>query len=147
VFNLQYANGTSAGTYGWQCAAIVSGWTQGYYAYDFALIKLRGTPPAGQGMEINVGTAHVDEIGYPSNYYSGQVMVHQTNTKNDRDPSALPSTMGGGSSGGGWFIPGGTGFSAVSVNSFKYNNDNNTMYGPELSQTTLSVMILCRAAV
>jgi hypothetical protein len=45
--------------------------------------------------------------------------------------------MGQGSSGGGWFQDSDTG--AVSINSFYYTDDPNTMNGPELSATTLKL--------
>jgi hypothetical protein len=47
--------------------------------------------------------------------------------------------MSHGSSGGGWFITTSAGQSAVAVNSFKYDDDPNTMYGPDLTDLTVEV--------
>ncbi|WP_439372973.1 trypsin-like serine protease [Bradyrhizobium sp. DASA03120] len=139
-FKLDYNNGAATTVYGWQCAATVSGWaSDGLYPFDFALILLRQAPPAGQGMDINIGATHVTEVGYPNNYYNGEQMVYENASKNGQNPSAIASKMGHGASGGAWFINTANGYSAVSVNSFKYDNDPNTMYGPMLSKLTLAV--------
>jgi Trypsin len=139
-FSLDYNQGASTAVYGWQCAATVSGWaSQRRFPYDYALIQLRQTPPAGQGMDINIGATPITEVGYPHNFYNGEQMVYENASKNAQDPSAIPSTMSGGASGGGWFISAGSGYSAVAVNSFQYDNDPNTMYGPVLSNLTLKV--------
>ena len=90
-------------------------------------------------MDINVGSAHVIQVGYPQNYFNAQEMVYEGATKNNQNPSAIASNMSHGSSGGGWFITTSTGQSAVAVNSFNYDDDPNTMYGPDLSNLTLLV--------
>lgn len=140
-FELQYNSGVSAGSYDWHCIAMVSGWPNKHYPYDYAIVKLRGTPPGGLGMTINVKGTPVDAVGYPGKYYDGEQLVHVTGKKNGVNPSAMPGNgMGKGSSGGAWIADTGGGLTdAVSVNSFFYTNDPNTMYGPQLTPTTLKI--------
>jgi V8-like Glu-specific endopeptidase len=124
AFRLRYNQGTQAQRLDWECMAMVSGWPNGHYPYDFALIKLRGTPPGGLGMTIGVGAAHVDAVGYPRAYYDTERLVHVTGNKNASNPSAMPGNrMGKGSSGGAWVMQTPQGLTdAVSVNSFYYTH-------------------------
>ena len=133
LFDLQYNQGSYTQEFDWSCAAIVSGWTNGLYPYDYAFIKVRTAAPTGLGLEINTGFAHVDAIGYPVNYYSGLQMVHVTGNKDSNNPSAMPNLMSHGASGGAWIL---SDNSAASVNSFKYDGDDATMHGPVLTSTT-----------
>jgi hypothetical protein len=139
AFRLRYNQGTYAQRFDWECMAMVSGWPNGHYAYDYALIKLRGTPPGGLGMTIGVGAASVDAVGYPRKYYDTERLVHVSGNKDAANPSKMPGNpMGKGSSGGAWITPTAQGLTdVVSVNSFYYTNDETTMYGPQLSSTTL----------
>ncbi|WP_168880238.1 trypsin-like serine peptidase [Rhizobium sp. P28RR-XV] len=133
-FLLRYDHGPVAQTFDWQCAAIVSGWPNGSYAYDFAFIKVRGVPEQGIGMEINVGATHVDAMGYPSNYESNERLYHVSGYKDGGNPARMPNPLSHGASGGAWVSDN---LTAVSVNSFKYTDDESRMYGPALSKTTL----------
>ncbi|TDE00766.1 trypsin-like serine peptidase [Jiangella asiatica] len=78
--------------------------------------------------------------GYPAaSPFDGQSLFSCSGTaRNDPGGSStqgLTCDMTGGSSGGGWI----TGGQLNSVNSYKYNNDPNTMYGPYFGGTAQSV--------
>ncbi|MER8475710.1 trypsin-like serine protease [Mesorhizobium sp. M1163] len=132
-FLLRYNQGVAT-TFDWQCAAIVSGWPNGAYAYDFAFIKVRGVPEQGIGMEINVGATHVDAMGYPSNYGSNRRLYHVSGNKDGGNPTRMPNLLSHGASGGAWVSDS---LTVVSLNSFKYTDDESTMYGPALSKAAL----------
>lgn len=141
-FALGYNLGASAQSFDWDCAAIVSGWrnaanhTMDQIPYDYAFIKIRGTPPSGLGLTIGTGSAHVDAVGYPTNYYNNQQMVHVFGNKDAQNPSAMaPNPMSHGSSGGAWIVAN----SAVSLNSGNRIGQDNVMYGPALSARTQAV--------
>ncbi|WP_116952193.1 trypsin-like serine peptidase [Jiangella endophytica] len=78
--------------------------------------------------------------GYPAAApFNGQTLYSCSGTARN-DPSGLQTQgitcdMTGGSSGGGWI----TGGRLNSVNSYKYNNDANTMYGPYFGSTAQSI--------
>ncbi|MBB5792022.1 trypsin-like serine peptidase [Jiangella mangrovi] len=85
--------------------------------------------------------------GYPAGPpFNGQRLYSCTG--NARPDPAGQTTQGitcdmtGGSSGGGWI----TGGRLNSVNSYKYTNDNNTMYGPYFGSTAQSVYNAAAAA-
>lgn len=134
IFQLQYNNGASAGNYDWECAAIYSGWVAGSWPYDYAFIKLRGSPPSGMDMQINVGSTQVDAIGYSTNY-STESMYHLVGTKDNGNPTTMDSTFSHGSSGGAWISAG----SAVSINSFTVDGDVSHMHGPQFNGATLAL--------
>ena len=133
TFKLRYNSGVSAQNFDWQCAAVFSGWSAKNYRYDFAFVKLRGPVPLGAGLEINVGSAPIDAIGYPANFGGAQRMHHVLTDKDANNPSAIISPMKQGSSGGGWFR---NNF-AVGLNSFGRNNDSTRVYGPGFTVATL----------
>ena len=116
---------------------------KGLRVYDYAFIKLRGTPPAGIGLDLNVAGDHIDQVGYPANYYNASRMVDEFTNKDGNNPSHIASPMGPGSSGGGWVHSVSSGattqYSVTAVTSFKYNDDPNSSYGPVMTQTTLDV--------
>lgn len=141
-FALRYSLGVSTQIFDWDCAAIVSGWqnaanhTMDQIPYDYAFIKIRGTPPSGLGLTIGTGAAHVDDVGYPINYYNNQQMVHVFGNKDAQNPSAMTTNpMSHGSSGGAWIVAN----SAVSLNSGNRVGQDNVMYGPALSARTQAV--------
>ena len=86
AFKLQYDQGTYTRQYDWECVAMVSGWPNGHYPFDYAMIKLRGVTPGGLGMTINVGAGHVDAVGYPAKYYNTERLVHVLGMKNASNP-------------------------------------------------------------
>jgi V8-like Glu-specific endopeptidase len=139
MFKLQYDQGSYTQQFNWECAAMVSGWPNGHYKYDYALVKLRGTPPAGLGMTINVNGGRVDAVGYPSKYYSAQRLVHVFGVRDTGNPSGMLNDMGKGSSGGARILDSGTLTDVVSVNSFFYTNNPSRLYGPVLTNTTMKV--------
>ncbi|WP_456624436.1 trypsin-like serine peptidase, partial [Bradyrhizobium sp. P5_C12] len=131
-FQLAYQTGGPTQSFNWECAAIMSGWANGKYAYDYAVLKIRGVPPnGGLGMKINVGATHLDAIGYPDNYGGNEVMYHVYGNKDGSNPTSMLNPLGHGASGGAWVE--GTApeneTNVVSLNSFKYNNDSTRMYG------------------
>lgn len=86
-----------------------------------------------------------DAFGYPAaSPFAGQDLVYSTGTvSTDRNTKnttwRLPSTMTGGASGGPWYngYNDGNDIGKVSsVNSYKYNNDKNSMYGPKFNSKT-----------
>ncbi|PZF80656.1 trypsin-like serine peptidase [Jiangella anatolica] len=85
--------------------------------------------------------------GYPAGApFNGQRLYSCSGTARN-DPSGLQTQgiacdMTGGSSGGGWI----TGGRLNSVNSYKYNNDPNTMYGPYFGSTAQSIYNAAAAA-
>ncbi|WP_083460420.1 trypsin-like serine peptidase [Jiangella muralis] len=85
--------------------------------------------------------------GYPAAApFNGQRLYSCSGTARN-DPSGLQTQgltcdMTGGSSGGGWL----TSNRLNSVNSYKYNNDPNTMYGPFFGSTAQSVYNAAAAA-
>ncbi len=145
-FHLGYKDGISIASYDWECMAIVSGWPNHHstddtnYLYDYAFVKLRGTPPTGLGMTINVAEAKVDAVGYPDKYYNGQQLVHVTGAKDGFNPSRMQNSMGKGSSGGAWVQQLQTGpGDVISVNSFGLISDPSVAYGPILSPNTMKI--------
>jgi hypothetical protein len=147
-FDLQFNDGAVAQTFDWECGAMVSGWTEKLRAFDYALFKLRGAPVAGLGMKINVGAEHVVSVGYPGECTptnpncDARHMLDVANPKNGDNPAAMANNhMNRGASGGGWILADNH---VVSVNSFFYEDDRTTMYGPELSATTLKVYEFAR---
>ena len=141
-FDLGFNLGVVTQSFDWECAAIVSGWrnakphTVEQVPYDYAFIKVRGTPPSGLGLSIDTGAAHVDDVGYPDNFYSNKRLVHVFGNKDAQNPSAMsPNPMSHGSSGGAWIVAN----DAVSVNSGNRDGLNNVMYGPVLSSRTQAV--------
>lgn len=85
--------------------------------------------------------------GYPAGPpFNGQTLYSCTGAARP-DPAGqttqgITCDMTGGSSGGGWI----TGGQLNSVNSYKYTNDNNTMYGPYFGGTAQSVFDAAAAA-
>lgn len=85
--------------------------------------------------------------GYPAGApFNGQRLYSCTGAARP-DPAGqttqgITCDMTGGSSGGGWI----TGGRLNSVNSYKYTNDNNTMYGPFFGSTAQSVYNAAAAA-
>jgi len=86
-----------------------------------------------------------DAFGYPeTSPFNGQELVYSTGAvSTDRNTGSrtwrLPSTMTGGASGGPWYN-GYTNGNSVgfvsSLNSYKYSNDKNSMYGPKFNSLT-----------
>lgn len=89
-----------------------------------------------------------ESYGYPAaSPYDGQRLwkcsgTSTTDTFGGSMDHGLPCSMTGGSSGGGWFTNG----VLNSVNSFKYNADPNTMYGPYFGSTVRSVYTTAAAS-
>jgi V8-like Glu-specific endopeptidase len=140
AFQLGYKPSGPTQSFTWECAAIMSGWANGQYAYDYAVLKIRGVPPSGGlGMTINVGATHVDAVGYPDNFGNNEIMYHVYGSKDGSNPSGLLNPLGHGASGGAWIMGSApeNETEVVSLNSFKYTNDNSRMYGPQLSASTL----------
>jgi hypothetical protein len=86
-----------------------------------------------------------DAFGYPASIpFDGEELVYSTgNVSSDRNTGnktwRLPSSMTGGASGGPWYndyINGNSIGAVSSVNSYKYNSDKNSMYGPKFSSLT-----------
>lgn len=89
-----------------------------------------------------------ESFGYPAAApYDGQRLwkcsgTSITDTRGGSMDHGLPCSMTGGSSGGGWFTNG----VLNSVNSFKYGNDNTTMWGPYFGSVVRSVYTAAAAS-
>ncbi len=86
-----------------------------------------------------------DAFGYPAaSPFNGEELVYSTGpVSTDRNTGnktwRLPSTLTGGASGGPWYngyTSGNSIGSVSSVNSYKYGNDKNSMYGPKFNSLT-----------
>lgn len=117
---------------------------------DFAFAVLPTTDLNLPGLPvISLATSFTgnkgDAFGYPeASPFNGQELVYSTGAvSTDRNTGRrtwrLPSTMTGGASGGPWYN-GYTNGNSVgfvsSVNSYKYSNDKNSMYGPKFNSLT-----------
>ena len=146
VFVPAYDNG--AAPYGqWAANELVAPteWTSGgdlSYDTGFAVVN----PVNGQSLSNTVGGSGLSfndarglgysAYGYPAAApFNGQTLQSCQGTAT-ADPfgqsqsQGIPCDMTGGSSGGPWFIGGGTGGSQNSINSFGYTSVSNTMFGP-----------------
>jgi hypothetical protein len=122
------------------------GWADRDFEHDYAFAVI--APRSGTRLETAYGTQGIAfnqgerlgvySFGYPhARPYNGNDLIYCAGTARD-DPyesttQGLACKMTGGSSGGPWFASfseaTGTGL-LYSVNSYKYQNDKNTMYGP-----------------
>lgn len=128
-----YRNGNFVEQYDWECAAIFSGWTSGNYRRDYAFVKMRSRAPDWMGLGYSI-PSNVESVGYPRNYNSNEVLMRVSGTIGQRGgvTQMLGNPMSKGSSGGAWHTSG----TAVSVNSFAYTNDPNSMWGPTFDGDT-----------
>ncbi|PSL06868.1 hypothetical protein CLV30_102257 [Haloactinopolyspora alba] len=127
-----------------------SGWANsGDFAVDVGFAVLNENA-SGQSLTDVVGSYPIafdqprgltyTSYGYPAGSpFDGQQLYSCSGAAHD-DPygagtQGIPCNMTGGSSGGGWI----TGGSLNSVNSYKYTNDPNTMYGPYFGSTARAV--------
>ena len=160
--NTSYCDDTVHGC--WTAAALVTttGWADGDFNYDVGFARLGSGGKSGQSLAItdtittsqgleftsSVGE-EVDALGYPAaDPYDGTKLIACTGVPfSDGNAGAatqgLACTMTGGSSGGPWFTgvtPGSDEVGlAQSVNSYKYTNDDSTMYGPIFASWTSDV--------
>ena len=128
------------------------------YDYAFAVINSNAArvnpsnlPTLGNFSKGNTGYA----FGYPQAFpYNGQELVYSfgsisTDSNTGNKTWKLPSSLTGGASGGPWYsgYSNGNNIGAVSsVNSYKYNSDKNSMYGPQFSQSTLDLLTAAKNA-
>ena len=94
-----------------------------------------------------------DAFGYPAaSPFNGEELVYSTGAvSTDRNTGnrtwRLPSTMTGGASGGPWYNGyrnGDSVGSVSSVNSYKYSNDKNSMYGPKFNSLTNNLYLMAK---
>lgn len=129
----------------------------GDFNYDvgFAIMAENGS---GQSLTDVVGAKSIgfnlargqyySAFGYPAaSPYNGETLwscngTVRIDTYGGSDDQALPCTMTGGSSGGGWF----TGGTLNSVNSFGYNNLADTMFGPYFGSVIQSTYAVAASA-
>jgi hypothetical protein len=128
-FKLHYSNGSSPQIFDWQCTAVFTGWPQKLYRKDYAFIKLRGNAAAAMGLRVGLPVSQWTSVGYPSNYASG-LNAHRVSGNRGRVSAGTVemtgNPFGGGSSGGAWL----DGNFAIGLNSFKYDSQPNSMWGP-----------------
>lgn len=110
-------------------------------------LNLSGLPNISQSSSFTSNRG--DAFGYPAaSPFNGEDLVYSTGViSTDRNNGGktwrLPSTMTGGASGGPWYNGFSTGTvvgSVSSVNSYKYNSDKNSMYGPKFNSVTQDVL-------
>jgi len=146
VFYRAYANG--GGTkYDIDRAAILTAWiaisadppSLGRAASDYAALRTTKASEAGVfTLSKDGGFTDVTMMGYPDNFGGGEVMYKQDSTKLATVGSAYqaaPTEFGTGSSGGAWFVAGGTPIVSV-VSGRILNGRTMTMIGPALTDTT-----------
>lgn len=110
-----------------------------------SLTDVVGSKPIGFNLARG---QYYSAFGYPAaSPYNGETLWSCNGTvSNDTfggsDDQALPCTMTGGSSGGGWF----TGGTLNSVNSFGYNNLADTMFGPYFGSVIQSTYTVAASA-
>jgi hypothetical protein len=132
----QYDSGSASQSVNWECAAIYSGWAYDQYSFDYAFIKLRGTSVNALGLRGQSLPASWKSVGYPSNYYGGQQLVQVDGTNGGGGGGVVKMSgnpFGGGSSGGAW-LDGGV---AIGVNSFTFDDDSSSMWGPQFDGNTV----------
>lgn len=111
-------------------------------------LDLSGLPNISQSSSFTSNRG--DAFGYPAaSPFNGEDLVYSTGViSTDRNNGGktwrLPSTMTGGASGGPWYNGYSSGTetkvgSVSSVNSYKYNSDKNSMYGPKFNSVTQEV--------
>lgn len=134
----KYKNGAYEQQFIWDCAAIFSGWAAGGYPYDYAFIKLSGKAPNSLGLRGATIPQQFKSVGYPSNYHSGQQLVQVDGTKGASGGGIVQmakNPFGPGSSGGAWL----DNSTAIGLNSFKYDNDSNSVWGPQFDENTIAL--------
>ena len=97
-----------------------------------------------------------DAFGYPAaSPFNGKELVYSTGAvSTDQNTESttwrLPSTMTGGASGGPWYngyTNGNSVGSVSSVNSYKYSNDKNSMYGPKFNSLTNDLYSMAKLGI
>ncbi len=128
-----------------RASAIKAYWySQKNYCWDYALcVASEASSVDILGYEIDTSVCDTTAFGYPSNYKSGEKMqtVSSKITLNQFNTGTLKmegNTMGGGCSGGAWVKKGTN--TVISLNSFSYKNDKNTIYGPMLTENFISLL-------
>lgn len=130
----------------WKCMSI---WTSYYspstnYAYDYAFVYANKDSNGGWlGYRSGIPYASWTSIGYPANYGSAKKMKTVVGTKGSIQGGVVEmkdNPMGHGSSGGAWIgdLSSSDGWSnfAIGLNSFGYDSQPNSMYGPLFNSST-----------
>ena len=152
-YNGQEPNGRWAFTQ-WDSTPGWESQTGDYWRYDVGAIRVVNTTSSSATFASTIGTRPIrfgedpsgDRIvsyGYPAaQRFSGQQQFacaspfRRWDTTAFADPMQISCDMTGGSSGGGWFLDsnrnstGDAGEPLISVNSYGYQGEKNTMYGP-----------------
>lgn len=152
VFKRAY-NGNEPETFGWNCVTTWGNATvNGRYnwAKDYGFIQTSSSNSRGYlGWQTNTGSRTWTAVGYPSNYEGGSRMYRDGGVRGATRSGVTEmqgNLMGPGSSGGAWLDaigPGNPNYS-VGLNSFKYNNNPNSMWGPVFDSEWLRLLNLAK---
>lgn len=134
----KFSAGAYAQQYNWDCVAVYSGWARRGFWADYAFIKVSGNAQTALGLRGAALPSALKSVGYPGNYFSGQQLVQVDGTLGTASGGIVQmqsNPFGGGSSGGAWL----DGSVAISLNSFKYDTDANSMFGPQFDATAIAL--------
>lgn len=134
----KYDQGSSLPLLDWDCAAIYSGWAQGGWPYDYAFIRVRGSHANALGLRGDVMPGQWKSAGFPSLYGGTQRLAAVDGTNGGGGGGIVKMTnnpMGKGSSGGAWL----DNSVAIGLNSFYFDNDLNSMWGPQFDTKTIAL--------
>lgn len=132
----KYRDGISPQTFGWQCAAIYSGWAYGEYARDYAFIKVIGKSATALGLRAGNLPGSFRAAGYPQNFQSNErlmVVDGGSGPVGNGVVQMADNPMRHGNSGGAWL----DGNVAIGLNSFAYDSDAVNIWGPRFDSETL----------
>lgn len=131
-------NGVPVKMLDWECVAIYRQWSNRDWRFDYAFIKLKGKGPAALQLRAAQMPLTWTSAGYPVNYGNNVLLAAVDGSYGDSDGGLVKMSdnpMGGGSSGGAWI----SGRMAIGLNSFQYENDTNSMWGPLFDASTIAL--------
>lgn len=132
----KYKDGASEKTFGWQCAAIYSGWAYGEYARDYAFIKVIGNSATALGLRAGNLPGVFRAAGYPQNFQGNERLMVVDGSLGPEGNGVVQmkdNPMRHGNSGGAWL----DGDVAIGLNSFSYDSDVVNIWGPRFDSETL----------
>lgn len=118
------------------------------YPWDYGFMKTNEVSGAGYlGLALSAPYQDVTAVGYPSNYGNTMQMYAAAGRITSRPPGLVEmngNLMGHGCSGGPWIAKVNPNYDpqsniATGLNSFKYNQASDLMYGPLFTQSTLDL--------
>jgi hypothetical protein len=123
-------------------------WVGSHYEYDYAFGYTQADTETGWlGLQTGMLHEEFQAIGYPENFGEGQVMYAVDGKRGEIKSGIVQmvgNPMGRGCSGGAWIAnlssEGGASRNlSVGLNSFRYANEPNNMYGPLFTRDTIAL--------